>query len=64
MYKMKIVEVIVKVIIIIILLKFVAKWPYDKIIYVIISLIAIIYIIWPLLVKLAKVLGSLFKKLL
>ena len=35
MYKIKTVEIIVKVIIIIILLKFVARWPYDKIVYII-----------------------------
>lgn len=64
MNKMKIVEIIVKIIIIVVLLKFVARWPYDKIVYIMASLLVTIYIIWPLLIKFAKSLRDALKKLL
>ncbi|WP_066496822.1 hypothetical protein [Abyssisolibacter fermentans] len=54
MNKAKITEILIKVILCVIVLKFVVKWENGKIAFMMLAALITVYVIWPLLVKTFK----------
>lgn len=54
MNKAKIMEILIKVILCVIVLKFVVKWENGKIAFMMLAALITVYVIWPLLVKTFK----------